>query len=279
MNTLTVIALERSIIITNRNNWVIKSSFKAVRSAVCFTWVYSAVWAVSPVLGWGRYMVEGSMNSCTVDVISQEPKYKSFLLALLIGCFYIQLIIIITSYASIYAKVVIHGREIARLVDEINRKPFSNIPQSKWSRESTYRRKQRKELNTAKISAGIILMFCVSWTPYAVVAMVGCFGDPKYITPLVAAIPGLCAKSSTAINPILYALWHPKYRSKIFKNKSSTPSTTLTNYKYKSVLTHRRFCNATGGSSGTLAQSEENVRVNVQTENKSNENENVFCEL
>ncbi|XP_069125653.1 melanopsin-like [Argopecten irradians] len=211
ITTLTLIAIERSIVIVHLP-WYKRTSVRTVLLFAGFSWIYSAFWAISPLLGWGRYIMEGSHVSCTFDFISKQPRYRSFSIALMTGCFFIPLIIIFVCYISIFLKVAFHEREIDQFKLEQNSKLcFPNI-----SRE---RRKQKREFKTAKIVFGIILVFCFSWLPYAVVAMIGCFdGNIEHITPLSISVIGLCAKIATAVNPILYALIHPKYRGKVSKD-------------------------------------------------------------
>jgi len=46
--------------------------------------------------------------------------------------------------------------------------------------------------------------FLLAWTPYASFALIVAFGDPSSITPGMAVIPSLLAKSSICYNPIIY---------------------------------------------------------------------------
>ena len=64
------------------------------------------------------------------------------------------------------------------------------------------------ELETAKAIALMVGLYCVSWLPYTVVAMIGTYGDQSQITPLTSVIPGIFAKASTVYNPIVYVLWY-----------------------------------------------------------------------
>ncbi|XP_060064186.1 rhodopsin, GQ-coupled-like [Ylistrum balloti] len=212
ITTLTLIAIERSIVIVHQLPWYKKTSVRTVLLFVVFSWLYSAFWSIAPLLGWGRYILEGSQASCTFDFISQQTRYRSFSISLMTGCFFIPLVIIFVCYISIFLKVALHEREIDQLTMTHNSKLyFPNI-----SRE---RRKQKREFKTAKIAFGIILVFCFSWLPYAVFAMIGSFGgDLQLVTPLAVSVIGLCAKIATAVNPILYALIHPKYRGKVSKD-------------------------------------------------------------
>ena len=68
--------------------------------------------------------------------------------------------------------------------------------------------KRQVEVKTAKTILGIVLLFCLSWMPYAIVSLIGVFGGQDYITPATSVIPGILAKCSTIYNPIIYAFWY-----------------------------------------------------------------------
>ena len=42
--------------------------------------------------------------------------------------------------------------------------------------------------------------------------MLGCFGNRKLVSPLVSALPAFLAKTASCLNPIVFAISHPKYR-------------------------------------------------------------------
>lgn len=46
--------------------------------------------------------------------------------------------------------------------------------------------------------------FLLAWTPYAIFALIEQFGDPELITPALAVLPALLAKSSICYNPMIY---------------------------------------------------------------------------
>ena len=73
--------------------------------------------------------------------------------------------------------------------------------------------KQRMEVRVTKIAFAIVVLYMLSWTPYAVVALIGQFGDAKFVTPFWSEIPVLFAKASAMHDPIVYALSHPKFRA------------------------------------------------------------------
>lgn len=63
-----------------------------------------------------------------------------------------------------------------------------------------------------KVSIMNVTMWLTAWTPFAIICMIGTWGDVSKITPLVSAIPVILAKTSCAYNPMIYAISHPKYR-------------------------------------------------------------------
>ncbi|KAK6171411.1 hypothetical protein SNE40_019605 [Patella caerulea] len=74
-------------------------------------------------------------------------------------------------------------------------------------------RGERKTAITLLITVGV---FCISWVPYVIIAMIGQFGNQSLLTPQLSVVPQLVAKMSTVTNPILYSLSHPVVRRKLF---------------------------------------------------------------
>nr|CAH7757597.1 unnamed protein product [Callosobruchus chinensis] len=71
------------------------------------------------------------------------------------------------------------------------------------------------ELRIAKAAITVCGLFVASWTPYAVMALIGGFGDQSLLTPGVSMIPALACKLVACIDPYVYAISHPKFRSVI----------------------------------------------------------------
>lgn len=208
INTLTVIAMERFFVIVIRQPWRYrKTSNKTVLVVIALIWIYSFLWALCPLIGWGSYILEGSMTSCTFDFLSRDVNTKSYVTSILIFCFSVQLFLIVCSYVRIYLKVLRHQKEILEC--------YNNGNESLTFQNRKIKKFQSFHVKTAKVSLVIISIFCISWTPYAIVAIIGNFGDASVVTPLVSTIPGVFAKLSTVLNPMIYALLHPKFRSKL----------------------------------------------------------------
>jgi r-opsin len=50
------------------------------------------------------------------------------------------------------------------------------------------------DIKTAKIAMTIIVAYLVSWTPYAIVALIGQFGDATIVNPYLSELPVIFAK-------------------------------------------------------------------------------------
>ena len=76
---------------------------------------------------------------------------------------------------------------------------------------------QSVEIRIAKAAFTIFFLFVCAWTPYAIVALIGAFGDAKILIPLVTMIPAVCAKIVSCLDPWVYAISHPRYRAVLEK--------------------------------------------------------------
>ncbi len=57
-----------------------------------------------------------------------------------------------------------------------------------------------------------VLLFLVAWSPYAIVCLWVIPNDPEQITPRLAVLPALFAKSSAMYNPLVYAVSNRQMR-------------------------------------------------------------------
>ena len=70
-----------------------------------------------------------------------------------------------------------------------------------------------QEITLAKVAAGTITLFCLSWMPYAAISLMGIWGMTPWVNPYTATTPVMAAKASAMWNPIIYALSHPRFRA------------------------------------------------------------------
>jgi len=70
-----------------------------------------------------------------------------------------------------------------------------------------------KIAKTAFISVGLWIL---AWTPYAMLALSGVIlGPTKYLSPMVSLVPSLICKVASCLNPVVYALKHPKFQREL----------------------------------------------------------------
>src|SRR6218665_1622387 len=122
-----------------------------------------------------------------------------------IGSFVLPVAMIVVSYRGIVAAVFAHHRELQATAERMGAKMTSDDQEKK------------SEIQTAKVSAIAVSSFLLSWTPYAIVALLGMVlpHEWKVVTPYMSMVPVMFAKASAAYNPIIYTLSHPKFRAEI----------------------------------------------------------------
>ena len=80
-----------------------------------------------------------------------------------------------------------------------------------------YSLQESMEVQVTKVAFSNVLLWFLAWTPYAIVCLIGSFGNRELVTPMVSQIPAFLAKLSSAINPVVTALSHPRYREALLK--------------------------------------------------------------
>nr|CAD7426725.1 unnamed protein product [Timema monikensis] len=73
------------------------------------------------------------------------------------------------------------------------------------------------EIRIAKAAISICFLFVAAWTPYAVMALIGAFGNKAMLTPGVSMIPACTCKLVACLDPYVYAISHPRYRVELQK--------------------------------------------------------------
>ena len=146
------------------------------------------------------------MTTCSIDYLSQGLTYKSYLLSIFLALFLLPLVAIAVCYLFI-TRVVFQRRHL------FPKSTYPDVVRLTRGEKKTTRHQVKSrmnvELKTARTAALAVLVYTISWTPYAVVAMIGMFGNVGLLTPLASQIPMMFAKASCIYNPFLYTLSHP----------------------------------------------------------------------
>lgn len=211
INTLAAIALDRCLVIVKGLPWKGRLSGKALLRSVAFIWIYSILWASTPFFGFGRYILEGTNTSCSFDFLTRDSNNKIYVLSIFAAHFAIPLVTIVVSYTLIYRAILEHKREF-KIASRVFGEQDRPLQISKRSKQSVM-----NEARIARVALIVISVFCLSWAPYACIALIGLFGDQSLITRLSVGIPCVLAKFSTVLNPLIYALLHPNFRKSLLQ--------------------------------------------------------------
>lgn len=99
---------------------------------------------------------------------------------------------IIYYYSQIVSHVVNHEKALREQAKKMN-------VESLRSNQDTA--KASVEVRIAKACITVCFLFVASWTPYAVLALIGAFGDKSLLTPGVTMIPACTCKFVACIDP------------------------------------------------------------------------------
>uniref|UniRef100_A0AAY5KKS8 G-protein coupled receptors family 1 profile domain-containing protein n=1 Tax=Esox lucius TaxID=8010 RepID=A0AAY5KKS8_ESOLU len=157
-------------------------------------WLYSVLWAVFPLMGWGGYGPEPFGVACSVDWASYQDSLNrsTFIMSLSILCTFIPCLIILFSYSGIAWKL---------------HKAYQSIQSS----DLNFFFRRLKILMAVFISSG----FVVAWSPYVVLSFWRMFHTKDSLAPIVSMLPCLFAKGSTAYNPFIYYIFRRSFRSEV----------------------------------------------------------------
>uniref|UniRef100_A0A673IDR8 Melanopsin-B-like n=1 Tax=Sinocyclocheilus rhinocerous TaxID=307959 RepID=A0A673IDR8_9TELE len=201
MINLLAISIDRYIVITKPLQAIRWTSGRRTLIIILLVWIYSLCWSLAPLMGWSSYIPEGLMTSCTWDYVTSTPANKSYTLMLCCFVFFIPLGIISYCYFFMFLAIRNASRDLEKLGSHV--------------RKTTLIQQQsiKTEWKLAKIAFVVIIVFVLSWSPYACVTLIAWAGYSHVLTPYSKAVPAVIAKASAIYNPFIYAIIRSKYRS------------------------------------------------------------------
>ncbi|XP_042712341.2 melanopsin-like isoform X3 [Chrysemys picta bellii] len=170
----------------------------ASQAPICFINSLHKEWILGEI---GSYVPEGLMISCTWDYVTYSPANRSYTMMLCCCVFFIPLVIIFHCYLFMFLAIRSTGRDVQKL--------------GSYGRKSYLSHSMKNEWKLAKIAFVVIVVFVLSWSPYACVTMIAWAGHGNTLTPYSKSVPAVIAKASAIYNPIIYAIIHPRYRKTI----------------------------------------------------------------
>ncbi|XP_052463642.1 melanopsin-B isoform X2 [Carassius gibelio] len=200
MINLLAISIDRYIVITKPLQAIRWTSGRRTLIIILLVWIYSLSWSLAPLMGWSSYIPEGLMTSCTWDYVTSTPANKSYTLMLCCFVFFIPLGIISYCYLFMFLAIRDASRDLEKLSSHVRKTALIQQQSIKT------------EWKLAKIAFVVIIVFVLSWSPYACVTLIAWAGYSHVLTPYSKAVPAVIAKASAIYNPFIYAIIRSKYR-------------------------------------------------------------------
>uniref|UniRef100_A0A7N6AGV6 G-protein coupled receptors family 1 profile domain-containing protein n=1 Tax=Anabas testudineus TaxID=64144 RepID=A0A7N6AGV6_ANATE len=179
---LTVLAIVRFIVSLNLQSPEEKIGWKKVKMLCIWTWLYALIWALFPIVGWGRYGPEPFGLSCSLAWGQMKHEGFSFVISMFSFNLVVPSVVIFCCYFGIAFKLYF-----------------------------TYRKPENSNRIAVLISAG----FIGCWAPYGLVSLWSIVCDSSTIPPEVSLLPCMFAKSSTVYNPMIYYIFSQSFKREV----------------------------------------------------------------
>lgn len=174
---------------------------------VLMTWLWAMPFTLLPLFKvWGRYIPEGYLTTCSFDYLTDDSDTRVFVGCIFAWAYAIPMFIICYFYARLFGHVSQHETMLKNQARKMNVESLAANRNEKA---------QSVEIRIAKAAFTIFFLFVCAWTPYAIVAMTGAFGDRTLLTPFYTMLPAVCCKIVSCLDPWVYAISHPKYRQEL----------------------------------------------------------------
>ena len=169
-----------------------------VRLIILGSWICSLVFSLAPLVGWASYGLEGTNVTCSVKWESSLPSDQAYFGVIIFTFYFLPLAVITFCYYKIHqvAKQIV--------VNTSNRSSLAIT-----SRQALL----RKHRKSAFYFLAIIAAFLIPWTPYATVSFLIILR--RKVNPIITSAFSVFAKISFFLNPVLYAIFHRKFRRRL----------------------------------------------------------------
>ncbi|XP_038610969.1 visual pigment-like receptor peropsin [Tachyglossus aculeatus] len=190
---LTVVAIDRYLTICRPviGRKMTSSKYTAM---ILAAWTNGFFWASMPLLGWASYASDPTGATCTINWRKNDASFISYTMTVIAVNFALPFVIMFYCYYNVSQTMKQYPAS----------KALENLSID-WS----------EQVDVTKMSVVMILMFLVAWSPYSIVCLWSSFGDPEKISPAMAIMAPLFAKSSTFYNPCIYVVANKKFRRAI----------------------------------------------------------------
>ena len=192
---LTIISTEKYLTITRSISRHSYCGKKQVLIFILASWIYSFGFSVAPLLGWSRYGLEGTNDTCSVKWESSLPEDHAYFGIMFFACYFMPMAVIVFCYYKIH---------------EVSKNVVDNTSQMGAFAATMTQALLKKHRKSAMYFLTVIASYLLAWTPYAVVSLLTI--SRIKINPIVTSGCGVFAKTSFLLNPVMYIAFSRKFR-------------------------------------------------------------------
>lgn len=169
-------------------------------------WLFAFLWSTFPLFGWSAYAPEGAGVCCSIRWQSSDPRDITFVACIFLFFFIGPIVTMVTAYYSIYN----------------NMRKMTQNAHDMWG-ENAAPTVEAIQAESKIVRMAVIMSICFlfAWTPYTVVSLYSIVHKPENISPLVATLPSLFAKTAACYNPVIYFLSYKKFRESLWQTLRS----------------------------------------------------------
>lgn len=172
-------------------------TFKKSMLSVQICLLFGVFWPFMPVIGWSHYSLESGLVSCSVTWDEQSVNVMSYNASIFIFVYCIPILVIIITNAKMLSIL----------------KSMPSLGNSET--DPKIKKKIKMERRVTYVMMVYILLFVMTWTPYALVALTSSFLSPGYIGPMGATFPAVFAKSSMLWSPFFFIFSNKKVKKRL----------------------------------------------------------------
>lgn len=182
----------------SRNSYFNK---KKVLLIILISWMYSLGFSLAPLVGWSRYGPEGTNATCSVQWQSSLPADQAYFGTVIVARYFLPLTVITFCYYKIH---------------KVSRHILVNTSRMGCLAITATHALLKRHRKSAMYFLTIIAAFLIPWSPYVVVSFLLVTGIN--VSPLTTSSCNVFAKISFFVNPILYTIFHRRFRRRLVKS-------------------------------------------------------------
>lgn len=176
-------------------------SKRQVAFVILVVWLYCLPFSAAPLLSWSSFGLDGVNTTCSIKLDSNNVYHKVYFGLMFLACYILPVGITMFCYHRI--------ENLSKRLVTATSQSCTAFYVGKQARLVLVNKRRRSVLYLLLL----IIAFLFSWTPYAIVSFLAVLGVS--LSPVTVSSPSVCAKTSLILDPLLYAFFSRKFRSRV----------------------------------------------------------------